>query len=45
MVTGLSWGCVQGILERAVDRGQDRRTLDDIEKVGLDEKNFGRGQD
>lgn len=42
---GLSWGCVQGIMDRAVKRGLDRRSLDDITNVGLDEKNFRRGQD
>lgn len=45
VLLGLSWGCVQGIMERAVQRGLLARSLDDVAHVGLDEKNFGRGQD
>ena len=41
----LSWSSVQAILERAVERGLVRRDLSDVRHVGLDEKNFRRGQD
>lgn len=42
---GLSWSSVHSILERAVDRGLERREVDDIRHVGMDEKSFGRGHD
>lgn len=42
---GLSWDAVHSIIERAVDRGIDRRKLDGIYHVGIDEKSFGKGQD
>ena len=45
LLLGLSWGCAHGIMERAVQRGLLARSLDDVAHVGLDEKNFGRGQD
>jgi len=35
---------VHGIMERAVTRGLERRKLDDIIAIGLDEKSFGNGQ-
>lgn len=41
----LSWDAVHSIIERAVDRGLERRELDGIYHVGVDEKSFGRGQD
>lgn len=42
---GLSWSSVHSIIERAVDRGLERREVDDIKHVGMDEKSFGRGHD
>lgn len=42
---GLDWDSVQRILERAVERGLQRRTTERVRYVGLDEKSFGRGQD
>jgi transposase len=42
---GLSWSSVHSIMERAVDRGLERREVDDIKHVGMDEKSFGRGHD
>jgi len=42
---GISWDQAQSIQERAVDRGLNRRKLDEIKHVGIDEKNFGRGHD
>lgn len=41
----LDWSSVQRIMERAVDRGLERRALDDVACVGMDEKSFGHGQD
>lgn len=42
---GLSWGSMQTIIERAVNRGLERRSLDNIQHVGMDEKSFGKGHD
>jgi transposase len=38
----LSWKQIHGIQEQAVDRGLERRQVDEIIRVGLDEKSFGR---
>ena len=40
----LDWSSANRILERAVERGLERRTVDDVEHVGIDEKSFLRGQ-
>jgi transposase len=42
---GLSWDAMHAIIERAVARGLERRSLDDIQHVGMDEKSFGKGHD
>ena len=42
---GLSWDAVQTIMDRAVARGLERREATPVKHVGIDEKNFGRGQD
>ena len=42
---GLSWDSVHKIIERAVQRGLDRRQLEGIKHVGMDEKSFGKGHD
>ena len=42
---GLSWDGVHTIIERAVRRGLDRRSLEGVQHVGMDEKSFGKGQD
>lgn len=42
---GLHWDSAQEIMRRAVERGLERRSVDDVYHVGLDEKSFGRGQD
>lgn len=42
---GLSWDAVHAIIERAVSRGLERRSLEGIHHVGMDEKSFGRGHD
>jgi transposase len=44
-LTALSWDQVDRIMARAVQRGLQRRSLDDLVYVGLDEKSFGRGHD
>lgn len=38
----LSWKQVHGLQEQAVNRGLERRSTDEITRVGLDEKSFGR---
>lgn len=40
----LDWGSVHRIMERAVERGLERREVDSVPYVGMDEKSFGRGQ-
>ena len=42
---GLTWDSVQRIMDRAVERGLERRELDEVRHVGIDEKSFGRGHD
>jgi transposase len=44
-VLGLGWDSLMAVVEAAVERGLDRRKLEGIVHVGLDEKSFGRGQD
>jgi transposase len=44
-LTALSWDQVDRIMERAVARGLDRRSLEGLTYVGLDEKSFGKGHD
>ena len=41
---GMSWDAMHSIIERAVDRGLNRRELEGIYHVGIDEKSFGSGQ-
>ena len=41
----LDWDAVQRIMERAVERGLERREFDGLKHLGLDEKSFRRGQD
>ena len=40
---GWDWDSVQRIMERAVERGLERRELESLRYVGLDEKSFRRG--
>jgi transposase len=42
---GLGWDAMHSIIERAVQRGLERRELEGIRHVGVDEKSFGRGHD
>ena len=41
---GISWDTAQQIMERAVERGLDRRQLEGLRHLGLEEKSFKRGQ-
>lgn len=41
---GLHWDSLQGIMNRAVERGLARRDLEALRYVGLDEKSFLAGQ-
>jgi transposase len=40
---GLSWEEIHGILERAVERGLERRQAEEIEQIGVDEKAYRKG--
>lgn len=40
----LSWDELHSIMERAVKRGLERRELEGLRHVGMDEKSFGSGQ-
>lgn len=40
----LDWSAVQTIMKRAVERGMQRRDLEGVRQVGIDEKSFKRGQ-
>lgn len=40
----LDWDAVQRIMERAVERGLERREWEGLRRLGLDEKSFRRGQ-
>lgn len=42
---GLNWESVHALIERAVERGLDRRTVQSVRHVGMDEKSFGKGHD
>ena len=42
---GLSWSAAHSIMRRAVKRGVERRSLEELQRVGIDEKSFGKGQD
>jgi transposase len=41
---GISWDTAQEIMRRAVARGLERRQLEDLKHLGMDEKSFRRGQ-
>jgi transposase len=41
---GLHWDAVQTIMDRAVQRGLERRSLEQVHHVGMDEKSFKKGQ-
>ena len=41
---GISWDTAQEIMRRAVERGLERRQLERLKHLGMDEKSFRRGQ-
>lgn len=41
---GLSWDTAQEIMRRAVERGLERRQVEGLKYLGMDEKSFKRGQ-
>jgi len=41
---GISWDQLHLIMERAVERGLERRELEGLRHVGMDEKSFAKGQ-
>jgi transposase len=41
---GLSWDEIHGIMERAVERGLERRQAEKLPALGVDEKAFRKGQ-
>ncbi len=42
---GAELGAAHEIIKRAVERGLEKRDLEGIRYVGIDEKSFGQGQD
>lgn len=42
---GIDWNTAHAIMERAVERGIERRSTGEVHHVGIDEKSFGQGQD
>jgi len=43
-LVGVSWDQLHRIMERAVERGMERREFETLRHVGLDEKSFAKGQ-
>ena len=41
---GINWQTAQEIMARAVERGLERRQLEELKHLGMDEKSFKRGQ-
>ena len=41
---GIGWDAAQEIMRRAVERGLERRQLEGMKHLGMDEKSFKRGQ-
>jgi len=41
----LDWSSAHRIMERAVERGLERRNLEEVRYIGMDEKSFRRGHD
>jgi transposase len=44
-LTAVSWDQVDLIMDRAVARGLERRKIENLRHVGIDEKSFGKGHD
>ena len=45
LLLSIDWSTAQNIMKRAVERDLERRPLDEVEHVGIDEKSFRKGQD
>jgi transposase len=45
LLLGIDWQTAHAIMQRAVERGLQRRQTDEVVHVGIDEKSFGRGHD
>ena len=45
LMLSIDWSNAQVIMQRAVTRGLERRSVDEVTHVGIDEKSFGKGQD
>jgi transposase len=43
-LTSLSWNSLNNIMNRAVERGLNRRSLENLKYLGIDEKQFRKGQ-
>jgi transposase len=41
---GIGWDAAHEIMRRAVERGLERRQLEGLQRLGMDEKSFKRGQ-
>jgi len=42
-LTELSWDQIDLIMDKAVERGMERRQIENLRYVGIDEKSFGKG--
>lgn len=42
---GIDWSSAHAIMQRAVERGLEKRSVEEVHNVGIDEKSFGRGHD
>lgn len=45
ILLSIDWSTAHEIMKRAVERGLERRSLDDVKHVGIDEKSFKKGHD
>jgi len=45
LLLSIDWSTTQNIMTRAVERGLERRSLDEVSHVGIDEKSFRKGHD
>jgi len=45
LLLSIDWSTAQTIMERAVHRGLERRSLEEVQHIGIDEKSFRKGHD
>jgi len=43
LLLGIDWKTAHDIMQRAVARGLERRSIEEVRRVGMDEKSFGKG--